>query len=153
MTNILSVERERTLSPDRRRELSPRETFASPPTATIELLPPTIPTVEMSFSLILDLDPNKKSQRAERVLCHIDKSHNPLSAYHVELNWLGGSGKIIDTTIQGWMRLAHRYGLSLMEVSCRGVEERWNPFVGFGEMKFAVTPSKRLVLLAIWELQ
>jgi hypothetical protein len=82
----------------------------------------------MSHAVVLDLDPPKRSDRAERVLCHLDRSHNFQAAYHIELAWLTASGKIIDTTIQSWTRQMARYGLSLVEVSMRPVSLSHNPF-------------------------
>lgn len=86
------------------------------------------PVVQMTYSVILDLDLNQKSGRAERVLCHFDRSHNLKAAYHVELTWLAGSGKIIDSVIQSWIRSVGRYGLNLIEVGTREVGSKHNPF-------------------------
>ncbi|GEM06801.1 proteophosphoglycan ppg4 [Rhodotorula toruloides] len=86
------------------------------------------PVVVMSRAVVLDLDPQKRSDRAERVLCHLDRSHNIQAAYHIELAWLTASGKIVDTTIQTWTRQMARYGLNLVEVSMRPVSLSHNPF-------------------------
>ena len=140
LNSILSVERERTLSPDRKNlNLSPTTD------STLPLPPPpppptTIPIIEMSHSIILDLDLTKKSKRAERILCHLDKTHNSTTAYHLELNWLGGSGKLIEVNVGNWIRNLNRFGLSLMEVSCRDLEDRWNPFFDVERLEFKVGP-------------
>lgn len=117
---------------DRSRSLSPTRTDSTPPKPR--------PTVQMSHSVILDLDPQKKSPRAERVLCHFDRSHNPQAAYHIELTWLAGSGKIIDAAIQSWARLGARYGLSLIEVSTRSALSRHNPFQEATKVPLALPP-------------
>lgn len=98
------------------------------------------PVIAMSHSLILDLDPQRRSARAQRILAHVDRSHNPLAAYHIELAWLSGSGKIIDNAIKGWVKLVAAYGLSLVEVSTRPVLARPNPFVSPRIVPLAVPP-------------
>lgn len=105
--------------------MSPSRQIEDPPAPPT---PPVKTVVQMSYSVTLDLDAQKKSGRAERVLCHFDRSHNPLAAYHVELSWLAGSGKIIDGAIQSWGRVVNRYGLNLIEVGTRGLLEVHNPF-------------------------
>ncbi|KAK4331647.1 Vacuolar membrane-associated protein IML1 [Rhodotorula toruloides] len=108
------------------------------PTASVSDLPSSVPNADksaakrpvivMSHAVVLDLDPQKRSDRAERVLCHLDRSHNIHAAYHIELAWLTASGKIVDTTIQTWARQMARYGLNLVEVSMRPVSLSHNPF-------------------------
>jgi hypothetical protein len=102
--------------------------------------PPPRPTVHMTYSVILDLDLAKKSDRAERVLCHYDRSHNSHAAYHIELTWLAGSGKIIDNTIQSWARQVARWGLNLVEVSTRPVDSNHNPFQRATQVPLALPP-------------
>lgn len=94
----------------------------------------------MSYAVILDLDTAKRSPRSERVLCHLDRSHNVQAAYHLELNWLAGSGKIIEQAIQNWTRQVARFGLTLAEVSVRAVEDRHNPFQKANQIQLAATP-------------
>ncbi|KAM0788563.1 hypothetical protein ACM66B_001688 [Microbotryomycetes sp. NB124-2] len=98
------------------------------------------PTVQMSYAVILDLDPQKRSSRSERVVCHLDRSHNVQAAFHLELNWLAGSGKVIDQAIQSWSRQVARYGLNLVEVTSRAVEDRHNPFQSALHVGLALPP-------------
>ncbi|KAK4053511.1 vacuolar membrane-associated protein iml1 [Microbotryomycetes sp. JL201] len=98
------------------------------------------PTVQMSYAVILDLDPQKRSSRSERVVCHLDRSHNVQAAFHLELNWLAGSGKVIDQSIQSWSRQVARYGLNLVEVTSRAVEDRHNPFQSALHVGLALPP-------------
>ncbi|GAA6010424.1 hypothetical protein JCM11491_006931 [Sporobolomyces phaffii] len=86
------------------------------------------PLVKMTHAVVLDLDPSRRSERAERVICHLDRSHNAQAAYHIELAWLTASGKTVDTAIQAWMRQMARYGITLVEVSTKPVLARHNPF-------------------------
>ncbi|GAA5913391.1 hypothetical protein JCM6882_004107 [Rhodosporidiobolus microsporus] len=101
---------------------------------------PRRPVVQMTHAVVLDLDPTKKSDRAERVLCHLDRSHNVQAAYHLELAWLTASGKIVDNAIQSWTRQMARYGLNLVEVSTRPVLARHNPFQKPSVIRLAVQP-------------
>ncbi|SGY46236.1 BQ5605_C001g00401 [Microbotryum silenes-dioicae] len=102
---------------------------------------PKKPVVQMSYAVIVDLDHlGKKSSRAERVICHLDRSHNRNAAYHLELNWLSGSGKIIDSAIQAWSRQVQKFGLRLIEVSTRAVEDLHNPFQSTTILPFKVPP-------------
>ncbi|GAA5976045.1 hypothetical protein JCM10908_005367 [Rhodotorula pacifica] len=100
---------------------SPATTASAPP-------PLRRPVVQMTHAVVLDLDAAKRSDRSERVLCHLDRSHNVSAAYHIELAWLTASGKVVDNTIQTWARQTARYGLTLVEVSMRAVLDRHNPF-------------------------
>lgn len=94
----------------------------------------------MSYSIILDLDPLKRSTRVERVIAHFDRSHNPSAAYHVELTWLAGSSKVIDQAIQSWARQVSKYGLRLVEVSTREVDSKFNPFQRAALIRMCVAP-------------
>ncbi|KAK4705317.1 hypothetical protein P7C70_g888, partial [Phenoliferia sp. Uapishka_3] len=105
------------------------------------------PTVHMTYSVVLDLDMQRKSDRAERVLCHYDRSHNSQAAYHIELTWLAGSGKIIDNTIQSWTRQVARWGLSLVEVSTRAVDSTHNPFQRATQVPLVVAPPPLMISL------
>jgi hypothetical protein len=98
----------------------------------------------MSYTVMLDLDSQKRSEQAERVVCHFDRSHNPLAAYHIELTWLAASGKIIDTAIQNWTRQMARFGLGLIEVSTRSVFSGHNPFQKANRVRLALPPPTLL---------
>ena len=96
----------------------------------------------MTRSLVLDLDPGNKSDRSEKIVCHLDRSHNPQAAYHIELAWLGASGKVIDSWLKVLDRLAGRYGLRLVELSSRPivVVDRHNPFQRATIIPLALAP-------------
>ncbi|GAA5869052.1 hypothetical protein JCM3774_002461 [Rhodotorula dairenensis] len=113
----------------------------SPATSLSPLPAPRRPVVQMTHAVILDLDAAKRSDRSERVLCHLDRSHNVAAAYHVELAWLTASGKVVENTIQTWTRQTARYGLTLIEVSMRAVLDRHNPFQKPTVIKPVVLPS------------
>lgn len=139
-----SNDRDRSISPLGRREASSSRTRASTTSTTITSAVTTMkpPVIQMTYSVILDLDLQQKSGRAERVLCHFDRSHNPNAAYHVELTWLAGSGKIIDSNIQSWTRALGRFGLNLIEVGTREVGNRHNPFQSAIKVCLCVDPPE-----------
>lgn len=113
----------------------------SPATSLSPLPAPRRAVVPMTHAVILDLDAAKRSDRSERVLCHLDRSHNVAAAYHIELAWLTASGKVVDNTIQTWTRQTARYGLTLIEVSMRAVLDRHNPFQKPTVIKPVVLPT------------
>ena len=113
----------------------------SPAMSTSSLPPIRRPVVQMTHAVVLDLDAAKRSDRSERVLCHLDRSHNVAAAYHIELAWLTASGKVVDNVIQTWTRQTARYGLTLIEVSMRAVLDRHNPFQRPTVVKPVVLPT------------
>ena len=92
----------------------------------------------MTRSIILDVDPSKKryfahslatilflcvcalfvyrSDRVEWAVLHCDTIYNPLQCYHIQLQWLVATGRLIDEQIQSWVRRAAQYGFQLVEV-------------------------------------
>ncbi|WWC87875.1 uncharacterized protein L201_002773 [Kwoniella dendrophila CBS 6074] len=71
--------------------------------------------VKMSQTRILDLDPNKKSDRAEVAILHADVVHNARNAFHFELNWLGVTAALLEELRQKVSIQAERYGLRFIE--------------------------------------
>ena len=67
--------------------------------------------------MIIDLDPNKKSDRRELAVLHYDLLHNPNTCFHFHLNWIGCTARLIEDLLQGWGRQAERYGMRLVEAS------------------------------------
>ncbi|KAI8354026.1 hypothetical protein BD560DRAFT_407914, partial [Blakeslea trispora] len=86
---------------------------------------------EMSRSMIIDVDPYKKSDRRETAILHYDTIHNPNNCYHFQLNWLGCTAQLIQELVQNWSRQAERCGLKLVEGSVEQAfedSENDNPF-------------------------
>lgn len=71
--------------------------------------------VKMSRSMIIDVDPGRKSERAETAFLHYDISHNPANGFNAQLHWLGTTARFIEDTVQNWTRTLERYGLKLIE--------------------------------------
>ncbi|KAJ1308651.1 hypothetical protein OPQ81_004345 [Rhizoctonia solani] len=69
----------------------------------------------LSQTMTIDVDPLRKSDQAERVILHHDVIHNPMTAFHFELNWLGATARFIDDMIISWNHALKRYGLKIVE--------------------------------------
>ncbi|KAJ2809314.1 vacuolar membrane-associated protein iml1 [Coemansia guatemalensis] len=63
----------------------------------------------------LDLDPQRRSTRAEQCLVHVDATHSPSACFHVSVNWLNCTTHRIDELVRGWGRTAERCGMRLVE--------------------------------------
>lgn len=74
--------------------------------------------VSLSRMIRVDVDPKRRSYlgRPEVVHVHYDRFHNPENCYHLELNWLSTTCKLVDDAIISWTNTAERYGLKLVEV-------------------------------------
>ncbi|TDL24891.1 hypothetical protein BD410DRAFT_801634 [Rickenella mellea] len=69
----------------------------------------------LSQTLVVDVDPPKKSDQAENVILHYDIIHNPATVFHFELNWIGTTARCIEDVVRLWSRTIERYGLKLVE--------------------------------------
>ncbi|OUM51776.1 hypothetical protein BVG19_g902 [[Candida] boidinii] len=71
--------------------------------------------VILSRSIVCDLDPQHKSWQPEKLTVHYDVVHNPDHCFHIRLEWLNVTSKLIEDTINSWSRDCYRHGLSLVE--------------------------------------
>ncbi|ORE16469.1 hypothetical protein BCV71DRAFT_183339 [Rhizopus microsporus] len=97
----------------------------------------------MSQSMIIDVDPYKKSDRRETAILHYDIIHNPKNCYHFQINWLGCTAQLIQELVQNWGRQAERCGLKLVEGSVEQAyedSENDNPFQCPVPIPLAVSP-------------
>ncbi|KII88192.1 hypothetical protein PLICRDRAFT_41333 [Plicaturopsis crispa FD-325 SS-3] len=69
----------------------------------------------LSQTMVIDIDPAKKSDQAEPVILHHDIIHNPATVFHFELQWIGTTASFIDERLKTWSRTIERYGLKLVE--------------------------------------
>lgn len=99
-------------------------------------------TYVLSKSLKFDIDPNKKSYKREVITVHYDTVHNPNHCFHVRLEWLTATPKLIDDVVNGWSRMCERYGLKLVETPWNELCEipRLSPFHSFVDIKLAINP-------------
>ncbi|KAF2102870.1 hypothetical protein NA57DRAFT_52416 [Rhizodiscina lignyota] len=77
---------------------------------------PTKRKVELGRCLRYDLDPRKRSYRPEVINLHYDRLHNPDNCYHIRLDWMNVTAKLIEDAIVTWASTVERYGLRLVEV-------------------------------------
>ncbi|CCE61706.1 hypothetical protein TPHA_0B00340 [Tetrapisispora phaffii CBS 4417] len=107
-----------------------------------EILEDVKPTIVLSNSLTIDLDPDCKSYKKETCVVHYDKVHNPDHCFHIRLEWLSATPKLIDDKIKNWSRLCEKYGLLLIEVPWEELCSipASNPFHTFIEVKLAINP-------------
>ena len=73
-------------------------------------------SVALSKSLLYDVDHRKRSYRREIIMLHYDRLHNPDNCYHIRIEWLNVTAKLIEDAIVSWATTVERYGLKLVEV-------------------------------------
>jgi len=73
------------------------------------------PKVALSKVMKYDVDPRKRSYRPERINLHYDRLHNPDNCYHIRIDWMSVTAKLIEDAIETWASAAERYGLRLVE--------------------------------------
>jgi hypothetical protein len=100
------------------------------------------PKVALSKVMKYDVDPRKRSYRPELINLHYDRLHNPDNCYHIRIDWMNVTAKLIEDAIQSWANTAERYGLRLIEVpiaeACT-ITER-HPFRSPYFVKLAASP-------------
>ena len=72
--------------------------------------------VALSKSLLYDVDHRKRSYRRELIMLHYDRLHNPDNCYHIRIEWMNVTAKLIEDAIVSWATTVDRYGLKLVEV-------------------------------------
>ena len=72
--------------------------------------------VALSKSLRYDVDHRKRSYRPEVINLHYDRLHNPDNCYHIRIDWMNVTSKLIEDAIVSWATSAERFGLRLVEV-------------------------------------
>ena len=75
----------------------------------------TRPKVALSKVMTYDVDHRKRSYRPERINLHYDRLHNPDNCYHIRIDWVSVTAKLIEDAITSWAATAERYGLRLVE--------------------------------------
>ena len=72
--------------------------------------------VALSKSMLYDVDHRKRSYRPELVTLHYDRLHNPDNCYHIRIDWLNVTAKLIEDAVVSWANTVERFGLKLVEV-------------------------------------
>lgn len=97
------------------------------PTPTAEPQQPDLPdkarsndkpaVVMLSKAVVYRLDErHKRSWRQERIILHHDTVHNPSSCFHIQLEWLNTTAKLVQDSVVSWARTLEPYGLRLVEI-------------------------------------
>lgn len=99
-----------------------------------ETLPTVRPKALISRSIRHNVDPSGLSERPEVITFHVDRIHNPKNCFHIRVEWLNATPKLIDECIIGLGRvLDQNGGLKLVHVPVQEIQklkgERGNPFV------------------------
>ncbi|KAI0273508.1 hypothetical protein BC834DRAFT_854125 [Gloeopeniophorella convolvens] len=96
----------------------------------------------LSQSMVIDMDPNKKSDQAEAVILQHDLVHNPATIFHFELHWIGTAARCIEDMLRLWTRTIERYGLTLVEAYVTQISDiaQRNPFQSCFPVHLAVPP-------------
>jgi len=98
--------------------------------------------LELSRVLQYDVDSKKRSWRPEIINLHYDRIHNPENCYHIRIEWMNVTSKLIEDAITTWATSVERYGLKLVGVpigeACT-ITER-HPFRAPYKIKLAIPP-------------
>lgn len=74
------------------------------------------PRVTLSKVIKYDVDPRKRSYRPERIDLHYDRLHNPDNCFHIRVDWMNTTSKLVADAVEMWEREASQYGLRLVEL-------------------------------------
>ena len=75
------------------------------------------PGVALGRSIIYNLDDGDKGySREETVRLHYDTLLNPDNCYHIRLEWMNATAKLVQDAVVEWARSAETYGWHLVEV-------------------------------------
>jgi hypothetical protein len=116
--------------------------LTSTPTMSATHVAKSRPKVILSKVIKYDVDFRKRSYRPERIDLHYDRLHNPDNCYHVRIDWMNATAKLVEDAVDTWEREASQYGLRLVEVpigEASGITEV-NPFRRTYTIKLAVQP-------------
>ncbi|KAN0063251.1 vacuolar membrane-associated protein iml1 [Thecaphora frezii] len=98
--------------------------------------------VQLSRSLIIDVDPGRRSDRAEVAFLHHDVAHNPDNGFNFQIHWLGTTARFIEDIVQNWTRTVERYGLRLIEAPIGQIKDvtQHNPFQAPVQIELSLPP-------------
>ena len=86
--------------------------------AMTPLAAPAIKKLRVSLSKVMryDVDHRKRSYRPELINLHYDRLYHPDNCYHLRIDWMNVTAKLIDDTIVNWATVVEKFGLRLVEV-------------------------------------
>ena len=119
----------------------------SPVSSTTPTLPSSqgrhkMPQVDLSKVIKYDVDHRKRSYRPEQINLHYERLHNPDNCYHIRIDWMNATSKLVEDAVESWAREANQYGLRLVEVPIKEAAAitDTNPFRKPYSIKLAAPP-------------
>ena len=108
-------------------------------------LPPPVQSrqrIILSSCIKFDVDLRKESSRPEIILLHYDRIHNPAACYHIRIEWLTATTRLVHQFLNTVSNTARRYGLRLVEAPIDEISHvtNMNPFREPLEIHLATTP-------------
>ena len=105
----------------------------------------TRPGVALSRSLRYDVDYRKRSFRPEIINLHYDRVHHPDNCYHIRIDWMNVTSKLIEDAIVSWATASDKFGIRLVEVPIAEASaiSSIHPFRAPYVVKLAQYPPKR----------
>jgi hypothetical protein len=102
--------------------------------------------VTLSRVLRYDVDSRKRSYRPEIISLHYDRLHNPDNCYHIRIDWMNVTAKLIEDAIVTWATSVEKYGLKLVEVPISEVSNiiEHHPFRSPYTVKLALQPPRNV---------
>jgi hypothetical protein len=108
--------------------------------------------VTLSRVMRYDVDSRKRSYRPEIISLHYDRLHNPDNCYHIRIDWMNVTAKLIEDAIVTWATSVEKYGLKLVEVPIAEVANivDHHPFRSPYSVQLALQPP-RARPEAVWD--
>ncbi|KAF1927822.1 uncharacterized protein M421DRAFT_421022 [Didymella exigua CBS 183.55] len=108
--------------------------------------------VTLSRAMRYDVDPRKRSYRSEIISLHYDLVHNPDNCYHIRIDWMNVTAKLIEDAVVSWATSVEKYGLKLVEVPIAELANitDYHPFRSPYHIKLAMQPPQNQVE-AMWD--
>lgn len=122
---------------------------------TPSLHPSDTQQILLSQEMKFNVDPQRKSDHIQIISLHYDRIHNPENCYHIQLEWLGTSPKLIRDAIRRWADLVEGYGLRLTQLpmlEAFRVREH-HPFDQPQPIRLAVRPPDKILSTPMLEPQ
>ncbi|KAF2677146.1 hypothetical protein K458DRAFT_396227 [Lentithecium fluviatile CBS 122367] len=100
--------------------------------------------VLLSRVMRYDVDPRRRSYRPEIMSLHYDRLHNPDNCYHIRIDWMNVTAKLIEDAIVSWATAVEKYGLKLVEVPIAEASNiiDYHPFRSPYAVNLAVQPPQ-----------
>jgi hypothetical protein len=98
--------------------------------------------IVLSSCIKVDVDTRKESARPETILLHYDRIHNTAACYHIRIEWLNATTRLVHQMLRSIAHQAWRYGLRLVEAPIDEITNvtNMNPFREPLEIFLAVKP-------------